>query len=74
MEDNKHYRPKKFVCTLLLIGVYKFKGEPVSQLGSISDGRPTFNKILQKLVFKKFSALYSFMVLLKENKADLNTH
>ena len=47
---------KKIIATLLLIGVYKSKGEPVHQLWNIDNGRPIFNRFLHKTGFKKFCA------------------
>ena len=60
MEANKHYRPKKFIGTLLIVGIYKFKGEPVSQLCTLSDGRPIFNTTFARTRFQEILGIMRF--------------
>ena len=51
---------KKFIATLLLIGVYKSKGEPVHQLWSKDDGRPIFNAIFARNRFQEILRMMRF--------------
>ena len=46
---------KKFIGTLLLVGVYKSKGDPLSQLWSKSDGCPIFNEIFARNCLRNFA-------------------
>ena len=51
---------KKFIGTLILIGVYKSKNENVAQLWSRSDGRPLFNKIMSRRRFEQIVKVLRF--------------
>ena len=51
---------KKFIATLLLIGVYKSKGEPVHQLWSKDDGRTIFNAIFARNRFQEILRMMRF--------------
>lgn len=51
---------KKFIGTLLLIGVYKSKGESLSQLWSKSDGRPIFNQLFARNRFQTILRMMRF--------------
>ena len=44
---------KKFIGVLLLIGVYKSRGEEISQLWSKDDGRPIFSMIMPRTRFQE---------------------
>jgi len=51
---------KKLTGVLLLIGVYKSNHENVSQLWSLTDGRPIFNKIMSRNRFQEMVRVMRF--------------
>ena len=52
--------PKKLIDVLLLIRVYQFDSENISQLWSLTDGRPIINQITSRTWFKEIVRVMRF--------------